>query len=59
MANDMIRLALLAIGASAIYLKRRQIAEAIENFRNNWPRGGAPPTHPLPAADDSLLRRVR
>jgi hypothetical protein len=41
-------------------LGHRQIIEAIEAFRNNFPRGGPrPPSHPLPANDGWLLRRKR
>jgi hypothetical protein len=45
---------------SVLYWKRREIAEAIENFRNNFPRGGPrTPTHPSPAGDSALLTRRR
>lgn len=41
-----------------IFLKHREIAKAIEDFDNNFPRGGPPnPMHPSPAGDDALLRR--
>jgi hypothetical protein len=43
-----------------LYLQRRQIAEALENFKNNLPPGGPmPPTHPSPACDGAFLRRFR
>jgi hypothetical protein len=38
----------------------RQIREAIEKFRNNFPRGGPrTPSHPLPADDAFLVLRKR
>lgn len=41
-----------------LFLMHREIAEAIDNFRNNFPRGGPPtPRHPLPSGDRALLRR--
>ena len=39
-----------------LFLKHREIQEAIENFRDNF-RGGPPtPMHPSPAGDDRHLR---
>jgi hypothetical protein len=36
----------------------REIADALENFRNNWPRGGpGSPMHPSSARDSDFLRR--
>lgn len=51
---------IFATGAILLYPQRVQIAELIEEFRNNLPRGG-PPTgpHPSPADDSALLRRRR
>lgn len=37
----------------------RDVADGIENFRNNFRGGGGPPTHPSPADDGALLRRRR
>lgn len=46
----------LSVAAVAVLLHyHRQIREAIENFTDNFPRGGPPPTHPSPAKDSSLL----
>ena len=42
------------------YWHRARVAELIEEFRDNLPRGG-PPTgmHPSPANDSAFLRRKR
>jgi hypothetical protein len=35
------------------------LAEGIENFRSNFPRGPGSPSHPIPADDSRLLCRKR
>jgi hypothetical protein len=43
-----------------LFVKHRDVREAIENFRNNFPRGGPrTPMHPSPVNDGALLRRKR
>jgi hypothetical protein len=55
--NQALKLVAVAIGAAVLMFYHRQIREAIESFRNNFPRGGPPsPTHPSPAGDVELLR---
>ena len=45
-------------GVALLFFKHRQVREAIETFKNNFPRGGPrTPMHPSPAGDDALLRR--
>ena len=49
---DWMRLAIPAAVAVLLFVKHREVREAIERFRNNFPRGGPPtPMHPSPAAD--------
>ena len=56
--HDAIRGVIFAAGVAILFFKHREVAEAIEAFRNNFPRGGPrTPMHPSPAADDNLLRR--
>ena len=44
-------------GVAALFALHREIAEAIDTFRNNFPRGGPPtPMHPSVAGDDAHLR---
>jgi hypothetical protein len=58
--NEAIRLLVLAAGAALLFLKHREVKEAIEKFRDNFPRGGTgTPMHPSPAADQALLLRKR
>ena len=58
MAPELITLAVTAAAAALLFWNRRQLADAIENLRNNFPRGGPPtPMHPSPAGDSELLRR--
>ena len=46
--------------AILIFKYHREIAEALEAFRNNWPRGGpGSPIHPSIARDSDLLTRRR
>ncbi len=53
---DLFALALVAV----LFWKRCELAEAIDNFRNNFPRGGPrTPMHPSPAGDSAFLRRKR
>ena len=41
-----------------LFTNHRKVIEAIENFRNNFPRGGPPnPMHPLSSGDDVIFRR--
>lgn len=49
---------LFAAFAAVLFLKHREVRDAIDNFRNNFPRGGPPsPRHPLPAGDTAWLSR--
>lgn len=59
-ANDWIPTLLFIGGFALLILKHREVREAIENFRDNFPRGGpGTPMHPSPAGDDALLRHRR
>jgi hypothetical protein len=41
-----------------LFTNHRRVIEAIENFWNNFPRGGPPkPMHPLSSGDDIMFRR--
>jgi hypothetical protein len=41
-----------------LFLNHRRVIEAIEDFWNNFPRGGPPaPMHPSPSGDDIIFRR--
>lgn len=54
MANvhDFASLFVLAAGVAVLFFNHRRVAEAIENFKNNFPRGGPrTPMHPSPARD--------
>jgi hypothetical protein len=43
-----------------LFSNHRWVIEAIEAFRNNFPRGGPPaPMHPSPSGDDIMFRRRR
>lgn len=56
--GDVIRLAIACAGLAFLFASHRQVREAIENFRDNFPRGGPrTPMHPSPAGDTALLRR--
>jgi hypothetical protein len=58
MGNDIVRLLVFAAVGVFLFSKHREIAKAIEDLSNNFPRGGPPtPMHPSPAGDDALLRR--
>jgi hypothetical protein len=58
--SDALRILIPAAGITLLFLKHREVAEALENFRNNFPRGGPPrPMHPSPVTDGALLRRRR
>jgi hypothetical protein len=55
--NDAVTVVVAAAATVILYFRHREIAEAIEVFKNNFPRGGPPtPMHPSPAGDDSFLR---
>ena len=43
--------------ALMLFSNYRAILEALENFRNNGPRGGGRPMHPSPANDSPLLTK--
>lgn len=46
--------------AGILFFQHARIRRAIEDFTNNFPRGGPPtPTHPSPADDDRFLRKKR
>ena len=49
------RIFVYAAAGVVLFKHHRHIREAIETFYNNFPGGGQPPTHPSPAADDSML----
>ena len=56
--RDLIRLAVLLVAAVLLFSNYRFVKDAIEAFKNNFPRGGPPtPMHPSPVADSALLRR--
>jgi len=45
-------------GGIHLFTNHGRVIEAIENFRNNFPRGGPPtPMHPLSSGDDIMFRR--
>ena len=49
--RDLIRLAVFVVAAVLLFSNYRLVKDAIEAFRNNFPRGGPPtPMHPSPAA---------
>ena len=55
--HDAAEILICVAGVTALFALHRQIAEAIETFRNNFPRGGPPtPMHPSVAGDDAHLR---
>lgn len=60
-ANDGIKYLVFAATLMLFFVfGRRELREAIDTFRNNFPRGGpGTPSHPLPADDARLLRRKR
>jgi hypothetical protein len=49
---------LYATAAVMLFKYRRDIADAIEAFKDNLPKGGGPktPMHPSPINDSALLR---
>ena len=53
------RLIIGVIAAVVLFKHHHQIRGAIENFRNNFPPGGQPPTHPSPTCDGVILGRSR
>jgi len=56
--NNAVHCVVLAAILALFFFKHHEIREAIETFKNYFPRGGPPtPMHPSPAADDALLRR--
>ena len=57
--NDVVRLLVVASVTTLLYFNRRAIGDAIERFRDDFPRGGGPrtPMHPSPGDDGTLLRR--
>ena len=57
-ASELSRLAIALAGFAIVCYHHRLIREAIERFKDNFPRGGPrTPMHPSPAADSALLRR--
>jgi hypothetical protein len=55
-----VRLLIFAAGVALLFFKHREVAEALEAFKNNFPRGGPrTPMHPSPVGDGELLRRRR
>jgi hypothetical protein len=60
-SSDSFRYVVFATSLMLVFVFwRREIMEAIQAFRNNFPRGGPrSPSHPLPADDALLLRRKR
>ena len=60
-AGGHLTLLLSTIGLGILlFSNHRRVIEAIENFRNNFPRGGPPaPRHPLSSGDDIMFRRKR
>ena len=50
--NQLMTLALVAIGAALIFSHWKQLAEALRNFR-----GPRPPSHPLPGDDGFIVLR--
>jgi hypothetical protein len=59
--NALALLTALAFSAAVgvvMFKYHREIAEALDNFRNNWPRGGpGSPMHPSNVRDSDFLRR--
>lgn len=48
---------IFATAVGVLFWKHREVREGIDNFKNNFPRGGPrTPMHPSPAGDDALLR---
>jgi hypothetical protein len=51
------QLAVVIAAAACVMYWHREIAQAIRNFKDNFPRGGPPsPMHPSPAGDHEFLR---
>jgi hypothetical protein len=61
MASDHMTMLLVTTGFGILlFSNHRRVIEAIEAFRNNFPRGGPPtPMHPSPSGDDIMFRRSR
>jgi hypothetical protein len=60
MVDVLLRVAFAVGLVLVLYWKRRQIAEAIDNFKNNFPGGGpGSPMHPSPSNDAALIGRRR
>ena len=53
------QLVIAAMAGLVLVWYHREIAAAIENFRNNFPRGPRTPMHPMPSADEPPSRRRR
>jgi hypothetical protein len=56
-AKFLLILAIYAGVALMLFKNYRVVLHALENFRDNWPRGGGRPTHPSPANDSPLLTK--
>ena len=55
--SDILRLLVCAVAAAVLVSYHRQIAAAIEAFKDNFPGNGPrTPMHPSPAGDDAFLR---
>jgi len=58
--SQILTLILFSAGIAVLVWKHREVAEAIAEFRNNFPRGGPrTPMHPSPGMDEEVLRRRR
>jgi hypothetical protein len=53
------RLGVCAAAAYMLFTHHREIRDAVENFTNNFPGAGNPPTHPSPTKDGAFLTRKR
>jgi hypothetical protein len=58
--SQILTFTLFSAGFAVLLWKHREVAEAIVEFRNNFPRGGPrTPMHPSPGFDEEVLRRRR
>jgi hypothetical protein len=58
-SHELITLAITAVAAGLICLRRRQLADALNEAFNNFRGGPRPPSHPLPGDDAFIVRRKR
>lgn len=56
----MVPVLLFTMGVAGLFAGYREVMEALERLKDNFPRGGPPrPMHPSPVNDARLLLRRR